>query len=163
MDPLYILIAFVLGFAVKQIGLPPLIGFLAAGFVLNAMGVENSEVLQTIADYGVLLLLFSIGLKLKFKSLFKPEIWATASIHMAVIIFAFSIGIYLLSLISFSLFTDLDYITSLLIAFALSFSSTVFAVKILEEKGESASPYGRIAIGILVIQDIFAVRIVANW
>ena len=157
MDPLWLLIAFIFGFAVKQIGLPPLVGFLAAGFALNTIGVENSETLQTIADYGVLLLLFSIGLKLKIKSLFKPEIWATASIHMAVIVFTFSISIYILSLISFSLFADLDYITSLLIAFALSFSSTVFAVKILEEKGENASPYGRIAIGILIIQDIFAV------
>ncbi|MCK5665482.1 MAG: cation:proton antiporter, partial [Thiotrichaceae bacterium] len=67
MDPLWLLIAFIFGFAVKQIGLPPLVGFLAAGFALNAMGVENSEALQTIADYGVLLLLFSIGLKLKIK------------------------------------------------------------------------------------------------
>ena len=157
MDPLWLLIAFILGFAVKQIGLPPLVGFLIAGFVLNAMGVENSKALQTIADYGVLLLLFSIGLKLKIKTLLKLEIWATASIHMVVIVFTFSIGIYILTLISFSLFTDLNYLTSLLIAFALSFSSTVFAVKILEEKGESASPYGRIAIGILIIQDIFAV------
>ena len=157
LDTLWILIAFILGFVVKQIGLPPLIGFLIAGFVLNAMGVENTDALQQIADYGILLLLFSIGLKLKIKNLLKPEIWATASIHMAVIIFAFSIAIYILSLISFSLFANLDYITSLLIAFALSFSSTVFAVKILEGKGESESPYGRIAIGILVIQDIFAV------
>lgn len=157
MDPIWLLVAFVFGFAVKQIGLPPLVGFLVAGFVLNAMGVENSPILQTIADYGVLLLLFSIGLKLRIKSLFKPEIWATASIHMVIVVFAFSIGIYILSVISFSIFADLDFITSLLIAFALSFSSTVFAVKILEEKGASGSPFGRIAIGILVVQDIFAV------
>lgn len=157
MDPIWLLVAFILGFAVKQIGLPPLVGFLAAGFVLNAMGVETSDTLQQIADYGILLLLFSIGLKLKIKNLLRPEIWATASIHVAVTTFAISIGIYILSLISFSLFTDLDYLTSLLIAFALSFSSTVFAVKILEEKGESSSPYGRIAIGILIIQDIIAV------
>ncbi len=44
MDPLWIAIAFVLGFVAKQIKLPPLIGFLAAGFVLNAMGVVGGEV-----------------------------------------------------------------------------------------------------------------------
>lgn len=157
MDPLWILIAFVLGFGVKQIGLPPLIGFLAAGFLLNAMGVEGSANLNKIADYGIYLLLFSIGLKLKIKSLFKTEILATASLHMLVITSLFGILIYLLSLISFSLFTKLDIFSSVVIAFALSFSSTVFAVKILEEKGESDSPFGKIAIGILVIQDIFAV------
>jgi predicted Kef-type K+ transport protein len=157
MDPIWLLIAFMLGFAAKQAGLPPLVGFLAAGFVLNAMGVESSETLQMISDYGIYLLLFGIGLKLKVKNLLKPEIWATATTHMVVTTAVFSICVYILSVISFSLFTDLDYLTSLLIAFALSFSSTVFAVKILEEKGESSSPYGRIAIGILIIQDIFAV------
>ena len=44
-----------------------------------------------------------------------------------------------------------------MVAFALSFSSTVFAVKVLEERGEMASMHGRVAIGILVMQDIFAV------
>ena len=72
MDTLWILIAFILGFAVKQIGLPPLVGFLIAGFVLNAMGVENTDALQQIADYGVLLLLFSIGLKLKIRHEKRP-------------------------------------------------------------------------------------------
>ena len=56
-----------------------------------------------------------------------------------------------------SLFAELDIMGLVLIAFALSFSSTVFAVKILEEKSETNSLYGRIAIGILIMQDIFAV------
>ena len=78
MDPLWIVVAFILGFIVKQIGLPPLVGFLAAGFVLNAMGVEGSETLDKIADFGVYLLLFSIGLKLDVKGLLRPQIWASA-------------------------------------------------------------------------------------
>ena len=45
----------------------------------------------------------------------------------------------------------------LVIGFALSFSSTVFAVKVLEDRSEMSALYGRIAIGILVMQDIFAV------
>ncbi len=53
MDPIWLLAAFVLGFAVKQIGLLPLVGFLAAGFVLNALGVESSGTLEKIADYGI--------------------------------------------------------------------------------------------------------------
>ncbi|MEN8194522.1 MAG: cation:proton antiporter family protein, partial [Bacteroidota bacterium] len=114
-------------------------------------------ILNTLADYGVLLLLFSIGLKLKIKNLLKREIWATATAHMLISTVIFSFGIYLLSLISFSLFTDLDYETSLLIAFALSFSSTVFAVKIFEEKGSMGSVFGVTAIGILILQDLFAV------
>jgi predicted Kef-type K+ transport protein len=157
MDPIWILVAFVLGFLVKQIGLPPLVGFLAAGFVLNAMGVEGSETLETIADFGIYLLLFSIGLKLDVRGLLRPQIWASASLHMLFIVIIFGAGLFVLSFSSIAYFSDLNLITCLVIAFALSFSSTVFAVKILEETGEMSAAHGKIAIGILIMQDIFAV------
>ncbi len=157
MDPLWILVAFTFGFAVKQIGLPPLIGFLIAGFALNIFGVEGNETLDSLADFGIWLLLFSIGLKLKVKSLLRPEIWATASLHMLITVIVFGLGIFALSYLGLSLFDSLTLGSSLLIAFALSFSSTVFAVKILEENGSMSSAHGRIAIGILIMQDIFAV------
>ena len=41
MDPVFRAIAFVLGFAARQVGLPPLVGFLAAGFALNGLGFES--------------------------------------------------------------------------------------------------------------------------
>jgi len=157
MDPIWIAIAFALGFLVKQIGLPPLIGFLAAGFVLNAMGVESTETLETVADYGVWLLLFSIGLKLRLRSLLRPEIWATATIHMGLTVVLFGALFFALATAGFSVFAGLDLAVCALIAFAMSFSSTVFAIKILEEKGESDSRHGRITIGILVMQDLLAV------
>lgn len=157
MDPVWLAVAFVLGFLVKQIGLPPLIGFLVAGFALNLMGVESDELLHKLADFGIMLLLFGIGLKLKIKSLFKREIWATASIHMLISVLAFGLIIFGLSVWGLSLFAALSFKTSLLIAFALSFSSTVFAVKILEENGAMSSTHGKVAIGILIMQDIFAV------
>ena len=62
MDPVWIAVAFILGFAVRQVGLPPLVGFLAAGFVLHAFGVRGGEAIQEVSDIGVILLLFSIGL-----------------------------------------------------------------------------------------------------
>lgn len=157
MDPLWIAVAFLLGFTVKQVGLPPLVGFLAAGFVLNIFGVEGGETLDRVADFGVLLLLFSIGLKLRIKSLLRPEIWAGTSLHMLITVVVFGAGFFALSLTGLSLFAGLSLSSSFLIAFALSFSSTVFAIKILEEKGEMTAPHGRIAIGILIMQDVLAV------
>ncbi len=157
MDPLLISVAFLLGFLVRQVGLPPLVGFLAAGFVLNGLGFEGGETLQTFADLGVTLLLFSIGLKLDLKSLARPEVWAGASIHMAITVVVFGLGIFGLGLAGLPFFTDLNIPLAILVAFALSFSSTVFAVKILEEKGEMGAMHGRVAIGILIMQDIFAV------
>jgi glutathione-regulated potassium-efflux system ancillary protein KefC len=157
MDPIWITIAFLLGFGARQIGLPPLVGFLVAGFVLNGIGIEGGETLDIIADLGVTLLLFSIGLKLQIRSLLEPKIWATGTIHMLITVILFGAVIFGLSLTGTSLFGSLDFKLSLLIAFALSFSSTVFAVKVLEEKGEMAALHGRVSIGILIIQDIVAV------
>ena len=157
MDPIWIAIAFFLGFAARQVKLPPMVGFLAAGFVLNGIGIEGGETLDIIADLGVTLLLFSIGLKLQIRSLLKPKIWATGTIHMLITVVFFGAALFGLSLAGISLFGSLDLKLSLLIAFALSFSSTVFAVKVLEEKGEMAALHGRVSIGILIIQDIIAV------
>ena len=67
MDILWILFAFACGFGIKQIGLPPLIGYLAAGFLLNLYGVEMTDGLQEIANIGVTLMLFTIGLKLNIR------------------------------------------------------------------------------------------------
>lgn len=157
-DLIWISIAFLLGFAVRQVGLPPLIGFLGAGFLLNALGLtEGSLALERIADIGVMVMLFTIGLKLQVRNLLKPEIWATTSIHTVLTVLVFGTGIYVLSASGLPLFTPLTPVQSALIGFALSFSSTVFAVKILEERGAMTSRYGQVAIGILVLQDIIAV------
>ena len=134
MDSIAIIVAFALGFAARQVGLPPRVGYLIAGFALKAGGAEGGAVIVELADVGVLLLLFSIGLKLKLRSLTRPEVWAGASIHMLIIVLVFGTGIFLLAAAGLSKFAELDFKLSLLIAFALSFSSTVFAVKILEEK-----------------------------
>ncbi len=157
MDSLAIIIAFALGFAARQVGLPPLVGYLVAGFAIKASGAEGGAIIVELADVGILLLLFSIGLKLKLRSLMRPEVWAGASIHMLITVIVFGSGIFLLAAAGLSKFAALDFKLSLLIAFALSFSSTVFAVKILEEKGEMTSLHGRVAIGILIMQDILAV------
>lgn len=157
MDPILITIAFISGFLVRQVGLPPMVGFLAAGFVLNGLGFEGGDTLQEFADLGVTLLLFSIGLKLDLKSLAKPEVWAGASLHMAITVAVFSVGVFGLGMMGLPYFSELTFPLAVLVAFALSFSSTVFAVKILEEKGEMGAMHGRVSIGILIVQDIFAV------
>ena len=157
MDFIWLTVALVLGLAARSVGLPPLVGFLLAGFALDAVGVQAGEMLGYFADLGVTLLLFTIGLKLRPQTMFRSEIWAGASLHLLFTVLVFGSGIFGLSAAGFSLFADLDVRTSLLIAFALSFSSTVFAVKVLEEKGEMTSLHARVSIGILVMQDIFAV------
>lgn len=160
-DVVWISIAFGLGLLSRSVGLPPLVGFLAAGFVLNAYGITSGEVLHKLADVGIILLLFTVGLKLNLRMLARPQIWAVTGLHTAIVVAVFGLVLYLLAILGAPLFLGLDWGTALLIAFALSFSSTVFVVKVLEQKGEMASLHGRIAIGILIMQDIGAVVFLA--
>lgn len=156
-DVAWIALAFVLGLVSRAAGLPPLVGFLATGFLLNVQGVANDVLLQKLADIGITLLLFTVGLKLNLRTLVRPQVWAVAGIHMAIVVGVFGLAIYALALADVSIFADLNLQKSLLIAFALSFSSTVFVVKVLEERGSMTSLHGRIAVGILLIQDVAAV------
>jgi glutathione-regulated potassium-efflux system ancillary protein KefC len=157
MEPFWILIAFLVGLAVRQVGLPPLVGFLCAGFVLSGMGVEATETLTRLADLGIYLLLFSIGLKLDLRGLAKPAVWGVASIHMFVFTLGIGLGVFALTFTGLGLFAELNFWTSMLVAFALSFSSTVFAVKVLENSAEMNSRHGEETIGVLITQDIFAI------
>jgi len=160
-DLSWIVLAFALGFTAKLFNLPPLVGFLATGFVLNYFGVTSSETLQKLADLGITLLFFTIGLKINVKEFLRPQIWSVTLIHSSTSIIIFSLIIYVLTLLSIPLFSNLETNSIFILAFALSFSSTVFVVKTLESKTEMRSLHGRIAIGILVIQDIAAVIFLA--
>ena len=160
-DVAWISLAFFLGLMARTIGLPPLVGFLATGFLLNTLGIASGEMLQKLADLGITLLLFTVGLKLNLKVLIRPQVWAVTVLHISLVIALFGAVIFGLAVMGVSLFSELDLKFSLMIAFALSFSSTVFVVKSLEEKGEMKSLHGRIAIGILVMQDLAAVIFLA--
>ena len=74
-DIAWIFLAFILGSFSRLIGLPPLVGFLATGFLLNYMGYSSGEVLQKLADLGISLLLFTVGLKMNLKVLLQPQVW----------------------------------------------------------------------------------------
>ena len=161
MDPIWIVAAFVFGTVASRIGLPPLVGYLLAGFVLNGFGISGGETLAEIADAGVTLLLFTIGLKLKIRSLGRPEVWAGSMLHMLITVIVFGVGIWILRAAGTPYFNMLSWSTALMVAFALSFSSTVFAVKVFESKREMPSRHGTTAIGILIMQDIIAVVFLA--
>jgi predicted Kef-type K+ transport protein len=153
--------AFLFGLGARMVGLPPLVGYLVAGFVLFGAGMEATPTLRALSEFGVTLLLFSIGLKMRIASLLMPQVWGVASLHMAVTVLLLAGGVYAFAALGLTLFSGLDVPVVFLLGFALSFSSTVFAVKVLEEKGEMNAVYGRIAIGILIMQDIAAVVFLA--
>lgn len=157
-DVAFVLAAtFAAGLLMSLVRLPALVGFLCAGFVLHALGVQELPYLDFIAHLGVALLLFGIGLKLDVRSLLAREVWVTTGAHLALSVAAGTGFLWLLGLVGYPLLRGVGVDTLVLIAFALAFSSTVFVVKVLEDKAELQSFYGRVAIGVLVMQDLAAV------
>ncbi|CAA0080337.1 Putative cation/proton antiporter YbaL [BD1-7 clade bacterium] len=155
-DPLIILVAFGCGLLLKRLDQPPLIGYLLAGFVLHAMGFGHTTFIDQLANTGVLLLLFTIGLKLKLRSLAAPHVWGVTAVHM-LLLMPFLALLLWVGRLAIPGLPPLADTAMWMLAFGLSFSSTVFAVKIFDEKGESNALYASIAIGILIVQDIIAV------
>ncbi len=160
-DFLWIGLTFMLGFLAQKAGLPPLVGFLTAGFILSTQQIVDQKLLKTMSDLGITLLLFTIGLKINIQNLIRPQVWAVTLIHSTAVVLLLTAIISGLTMVGAFLFVDLSFQNALLLAFALSFSSTIFVVKVMEERGEYDALHGRIAIGILIIQDIFAVIFLA--
>lgn len=148
MDILWIGVAFLFGMLFSRVKLPPLVGYLVAGGALSAYGYEAGNALHEIAHLGVLFLLFTVGLHLRFKNIIRSEVLGTGSVHL---------------LISSLFFIPLAYMlgygitASVIIGLVLSFSSTVLTAKNLERRGELGAFHGRVAIGILILQDIVAI------
>jgi predicted Kef-type K+ transport protein len=156
MEAIIILLAFVAGLLFRKIGYPPLLGYLCAGFAAYSLDLGDLTLITAIADIGILLLLFTIGLKLNLKELAAPQVWAVACSH-TIIAVVLTVPVIILAGYLFPTLALENATAAWSLAFALSFSSTVFAVKIFDERGENASLHAIIAIGILVVQDIFAV------
>lgn len=157
MDFIWVLFAFLCGLSLKVIGMPPLIGFLLAGFLLHFLGVEPTQSLDTLADLGITLMLFTIGLKLHISELLRREVWASTLSHMTVWTLIFGSFALLMAAVAIPYYSGVSLATAALLGFALSFSSTVCIVKLLEENGEMKTRHGQLAVGVLVMQDIVAV------
>lgn len=153
MEFLWLALAYTLGMAVKAIRLPVLIGFLVAGIILSFTNIEiDTNIIHKIGHVGVLLLLFTVGLHLRIKNIIRPEVYGAGGLHLL-----FSAGIFTAIAYAF----DYDLIPSIIIGTLLGFSSTVLAAKALAVKGELGAYHARVAIGILILQDLAAIVILA--
>ncbi|MAT94481.1 MAG: hypothetical protein CME59_18050 [Halioglobus sp.] len=155
LDPLIVLVALACGVASRALGLPALVGYLGAGFLLHELQLEGGELLAALSDLGIMLLLFSIGLKLQPAKLLRAQVWGTTLLHMAAMQVLFMA--VLLGFAALAPGMQLDLLTGATVAFALTFSSTVFVIQVMQARGESAASHTTLAIGILIIQDLAAV------
>ena len=126
-EPFIILVALLCGVASRAVGFPALIGYLAAGFVLHEFNMSRGPLLEVLAELGITLLLFTIGLKLEPAKLLETKVWGTTLIQMTV---TQVVMFLLLIILSASLpGLELSYAGAGIIALALTFSSTVFVIQ----------------------------------
>ncbi|MCS4489541.1 cation:proton antiporter [Corynebacterium sp. ES2794-CONJ1] len=151
------IIAIIGGLGAAALRLPPLVGFLAAGFFMSFLGIEHIPGIEELGEVGVAVLLFTIGLHLDIRMLTKIRIVGTALGHVIANTAVFALLFGVLSSVPFLVFLASGWTSALIIGLASSFSSTVFVMAIIEETGRARSRVGQISVGVLVLQDIFAV------
>ncbi|MDO4244327.1 MAG: cation:proton antiporter [Actinomyces sp.] len=144
----------VLGFAAAVLRMPPLVGYIAAGFLLGALGWPTPGWVETVGDLGAALLLFSIGLDLDLRTLGRRLIAGTAAVTMVAITAATTlvIGVTVL-VVGLTVGATAGWPAALMLGFALASSSTVVIMKILEDRDDAPALYGRIAVGTSILQD----------
>lgn len=140
----------------RLVRLPPLVAYLLAGVLLGPLGgvVQETPALRTLSELGVVLLLFLVGIELDFGKLFSlgrialmAGLGQIAFTFIASAVFCVGIG--------------WDLHESLWASLAVTFSSTVVAVKLLSDKGDLDTDYGRIAVGISIVQSLVVIFVMA--
>jgi len=152
MDIIWVGFAFIFGLLVSRMHIPPLVGYLAAGLGLSYFGYEEGEMLYEIAHLGVIFLLFTVGLHIRIKNIIRIEVFGVGILHLIASTLIF---------IPISLYFGFDLQAAVIISITLGFSSTVLTAKNLEMRGEMGAYYGRVAIGVLILQDLVAIGIIA--
>jgi CPA2 family monovalent cation:H+ antiporter-2 len=141
----------------QRLRAPPMLGYLAAGLVVGPFGlglIENTAAAEQLSPFGVVFLLFTIGLDLPLARLqaMWRYIFGLGMMQMAVTAAVIAAAAYAL---------HADAAAALVIGSALAFSSTAAVVQLLAERGELASRTGRIAIAVLLLQDLSVVPFLA--
>ncbi len=132
--------------------MPAIVVYLFCGIILGPVlgWVQMDRGLELVSETGIALLLFLVGLELSVTKV--RDVGKVALV-------AGSLQVFLTALLGFGLSSLLGFALTeaMFLAMALTFSSTVVAVKLLEEKGELESLYGRIAVGVLLVQDLVVI------
>ncbi|MDD1653907.1 MAG: cation:proton antiporter [Methanomicrobiales archaeon] len=150
---LILAIALIVGLVCTRFRIPPLVAFILIGIIAGPQVlslVGSAEEVDMLAEIGIVLLLFTIGLEFSFHRLWELR---------RMLLFGGLLQVALTFLLSFVIATLLGVPTgeAILLGFLISLSSTAIVLKILDERGEAGSPHGSITFGILLFQDIAAI------
>lgn len=141
----------------KRLGLSSVLGYLCAGALIGPFGfdlLELNDQMSTLAEFGVVFLLFIIGIELK-----PSRLWVMRKIMLSTGLAQILACLTLYSIIFLSF--GMNSKESLLIGFALSLSSTALVLQMLSELGQLGSQHGKYAFSVLLSQDIAVIPVLA--
>ena len=149
---LIIIMAVALGtiYLAKKIRLPAIVGFLAAGLIIGPTSfslIKEVHQIEILAEIGVILLLFTIGLEFSLNHLLQIKKYLLLEGGLQVFL---TTGLVVLSAIAF----HLPLRQAIFFGFLISLSSTAMIMKLYAERGEVNAPHGNAAVGILLFQDL---------
>lgn len=150
-----VVIAAVLSVVIKFLRQPLILAYLLAGIIISAFGffnIDSNTLFSVFSDMGIMFLLFLVGLEINYSSL-KLIGKTTLLLSLGQIIITFLLGFSLSEFLGFSL------MSSLYLAAGLTFSSTIIVVKLLGDRHDLNSFYGKISVGVLLMQDVVAIMI----
>ncbi len=154
-----IVVATVLITLSKYLGLGSILGLLVAGVIVGPYSpgpilTDKVEAVRHITEFGVVLLLFVIGLEMQPKKLWsmRKEVFGLGSAQ--ILVSGFFIFLY-------SVFYSSSWQVAILVGLTFALSSTAFVMQILQEKGELYSPMGKSSFSILLMQDLAVVPLLA--
>ncbi|MCS3649286.1 Kef-type K+ transport system membrane component KefB [Salinibacter ruber] len=138
----------------RTVRVPNIVAYIGAGLLLGpALGVLTvTHTIELIAEFGIILLLFLVGLELSLDKI--KAVGATAFVTGGVQMGGTALGGGLLA----GLF-GVPVVEAVVVAVAIMFSSTVVVVKMLEKQSDLDAPYGQIAVGVLLVQDLVVVMV----
>jgi CPA2 family monovalent cation:H+ antiporter-2 len=145
------------GLIAHLLRLPFFVGYLLAGILIGPHGwgwVRADAPVQGLANLGVILLLFAIGVELSFQELARVRRVALIGGSLQIVL-TIVLGYWLGGLLEWALSARI------VLGFVLALSSTTVLVKLLEDRGESYTQYARITLGICFVQDLAAVLMVS--
>ncbi len=144
-------------YAFSRLRIAPLVGFLMAGILAGPFGlglITAGEDIELLAEIGVVLLLFTIGIEFSLSDLLQIKKIVLLGGGLQGVITAITVALF------FYFFVAYPPEEALFMGFLIALSSTAIVLKLLQEKGEIYSTHGRIALGILIFQDVAAVIII---
>ena len=141
----------------QRLGLGSVLGFLAAGILVGPWGlglIADVDAIQHLAEFGIVFLLFLIGIELKPARLWRMRKQVFGFGTVQVVVTAIALGLL-------GRAAGLTPPAAILIGSALALSSTAFVLQILSERRELASHHGRLSFAILLLQDLAVVPLLA--